>query len=82
MTEDRLISLSVAAEELKIGHERLRQLAARGEINAERRGKLWYLRESEIARLRERGRLKPGPRKREETTYPEAGEHRGGRTLR
>lgn len=62
MKEDRLISLSVAADELAIGHERLRQLAKAGEIAAERRGKLWYLRESEIARLKERGRLKPGPK--------------------
>lgn len=57
-----MISLSVAADELEIGHERLRQLAAKGEINAERRGKLWYLRESEIARLKLRGRLSPGPK--------------------
>jgi hypothetical protein len=63
MPEDRLITLTIAADELDIGHERLRQLAARGEINAEKRGKLWYLRESEIALLRERGRLKPGPRR-------------------
>lgn len=67
MTEDRLISLAIAADELNIGHERLRQLAKNGEINAERRGKLWYLRESEIARLRlrgDRGRQKPGPKPR------------------
>lgn len=60
---DRLVSLAVAAEELKIGHERLRQLAKSEQISAVRRGKLWYLRESEIARLKERGRLKPGPRR-------------------
>jgi hypothetical protein len=70
--EDRLISLSVAADELKIGHERLRQLAKAGEIAAERRGKLWYLRESTIAALRERGRLKPGPRK-QPPAHPPAG---------
>jgi len=64
MPEDRLITLTIAADELKIGRERLRQLAARGEINAERRGKLWYVRESEINRLRERGRLNPGPKPR------------------
>lgn len=63
MQEDRLISLAIAAEELEIGHERLRQLAKSEQINAVRRGKLWYLRESEIARLKERGRLPPGPRK-------------------
>lgn len=57
-----MISLAVAADELDIGHERLRQLAAAGDIDAVRRGKLWYLRESEIARLKKRGRLKPGPR--------------------
>jgi hypothetical protein len=60
--EDRLILLSVAADELEIGHERLRQLAAKGEINAERRGKFWMLRESEIARLKKRGKLTPGPK--------------------
>lgn len=64
MQEDRLISLAIAATELQIGHERLRQLAAKQEINAEKRGKLWYLRESEIARLKERGRLSPGPKPR------------------
>lgn len=62
MQEDRLISLAIAADELEIGHERLRQLAARGQIAAEKRGKLWYLRESELDRLKERGRLKPGPK--------------------
>jgi hypothetical protein len=64
MEEDRLISLAVAAEELAIGHERLRQLAKSEQISAVRRGKLWYLRESEIARLKERGRLNPGPKPR------------------
>lgn len=61
-----MISLSIAADELNIGHERLRQLAATGQIAAEKRGKLWYIRESELSKLRERGdggRLKPGPRK-------------------
>jgi hypothetical protein len=62
MQEDRLISLAVAADELEIGHERLRQLAAREEIPAERRGKLWYLRESVIEDLKKRGRLKRGPK--------------------
>ena len=62
MGEDRLILLSVAADELKIGHERLRQLAARGEIPAERRGKFWMVRESVIADLKKRGRLNPGPK--------------------
>ena len=57
-----MISLSVAADELKIGHERLRQLASRGEIDAVKRGKLWYLRESEIEALKKRGRLNPGPK--------------------
>ncbi len=62
--EDRLILLSMAADELEIGHERLRQLAAKGEIKAERRGKFWLLRESEIARLKKRGKLNPGPKPR------------------
>lgn len=62
MGEDRLILLSVAADELEIGHERLRQLAAAGKIPAERRGKFWFLRESEIAKLKARGKLKPGPK--------------------
>lgn len=57
-----MISLSIAAEELEIGHERLRQLAARQEIPAERRGKLWYLRESVIADLKKRGKLPRGPK--------------------
>jgi hypothetical protein len=61
--EDRLILLSVAADELQIGHERLRQLAARNQIPAVRRGKFWFLRESTIAELKARGRLKPGPKK-------------------
>lgn len=64
MQEDRLISLAIAADELEIGHERLRQLAARNQIPAERRGKLWYLRESVIADLKARGKLKPGPKPR------------------
>ena len=63
MREDSLISLSVAADELEIGHERLRQLAKSGAIPAVRRGKLWYLRESEVVRLRARGKLKPGPKR-------------------
>ena len=62
--EDRLISLAIAADELDIGHERLRQLAKTEQISAVRRGKLWYLRESEIARLKERGRLTPGPKRK------------------
>lgn len=62
--EDRLILLSVAAEELDIGHERLRQLAANQQIPAERRGKFWFLRESVIADLKKRGRLNPGPKPR------------------
>lgn len=57
-----MILLSVAADELKIGHERLRQLAKAGQIKAERRGKFWFVRETELARLKERGRLKPGPK--------------------
>jgi hypothetical protein len=69
--EDRLILLSVAADELDIGHERLRQLAAKGEINAERRGKFWMLRESEIARLKERGRLNPGPKRKSDRPTPD-----------
>ncbi len=69
--EDRLISLAVAAEELKIGHERLRQLAKGNQIDAVRRGKLWYLRVSEIERLKARGKLTPGP-KRKPTTPPAA----------
>ena len=63
-----MILLSLAALELKIGHERLRQLASKGEINAERRGKFWFLRESELARLKRRGdmgRLRPGPKPRQ-----------------
>lgn len=63
MKEDRLISLAVAADELEIGHERLRQLAKSGSIDAVRRGKLWYLRESEVDRLKKRGRLPPGPKR-------------------
>jgi hypothetical protein len=65
--EDRLISLAIAADELDIGHERLRQLAKAGDIPAVRRGKLWYLRESEIACLKERGKLRPGPKPRKPT---------------
>jgi hypothetical protein len=68
--EDRLILLSVAADELEIGHERLRQLAQHGQIKAERRGKLWFLRESEIAKLKERGKLRPGPKPRSDRPTP------------
>lgn len=70
MGEDRLILLSVAADELEIGHERLRQLAKAGDIPAERRGKFWFLRESELARLKERGRLNPGPKPRTRPPVP------------
>lgn len=61
-----MISLAIAADELDIGHERLRQLAASGAIPAERRGKLWYLRESELVKLKERGKLPPGPKPRKQ----------------
>ena len=59
-----MIPLAIAAEELPIGHERLRQLAAKKLIPAERRGKIWYLRESVIEDLKRRGRLHPGPKPR------------------
>lgn len=64
MQEDRLISLAIAADELEIGHERLRQLAANKLIPAEKRGKLWYLRESVLEDLKKRGKLPPGPKPR------------------
>ncbi len=56
--EDRLILLGMAAEELGYSPERLRQMARKGEVKAERRGRLYLLRESEIQRLRDRGRLR------------------------
>lgn len=51
--EDRLILLSIAAEELGYSPERLRQLIRANKITAEHRGRLLLLRESEIQRIRD-----------------------------
>lgn len=51
-TEDRLILLSIAAEELGYTSERLRQFIKAGKVEGVRRGRLWFLRESEIEYLR------------------------------
>ena len=50
--EDRLVLLSIAAEELGYSSERLRQLLKAGVVVGARRGKFWFLRESEIEQLR------------------------------
>ena len=83
--EDRLILLSIAAEEVGYTPERLRQLIKANKVQAEYRGRLILLRESEIQRIkdtmpggykRRRGRStgQPAP-----LVYPMAGEHATGR---
>lgn len=57
--EDRLVLLSMAAEELGYSPERLRQLLKAGVVTGARRGRLWFLRESEIDTLREMLRKAP-----------------------
>jgi hypothetical protein len=54
--EDRLILLSIAAEELGYSPERLRQFIRSGRVQGARRGRLYFLRESEIEQLRREGR--------------------------
>ncbi len=51
--EDRLILLSIAAEEVGYTPERLRQLIKAGKVTAEHRGRLLLLRESEIQRIKD-----------------------------
>lgn len=59
--EDRLVLLSMAAEDLGYSSERLRQLLKAGVVEGTRRGKLWFLRESEVETLR--GHLRKANRK-------------------
>lgn len=51
-TSGPLVLLSIAAEDLGYSSERLRQLLKAGVVEGTRRGKLWFLRESEVETLR------------------------------
>lgn len=81
-TEDRLILLSIAAEELGYTSERLRQFIKDGRVEGVRRGRLWFLRESEIETLRQqtkggyKSERRTGPPERNRgITYEPVGEH-------
>ena len=57
-----MVLLSIAAEDLGYSTERLRQLIKAGAVEGARRGKFWFLRESEIETLRGQLRkAKPAP---------------------
>lgn len=60
--EDDLVLLSQAAVEVNLSTERLRQLIKAGAVTAERQGRFWFLRESEVRRLKTEPRPKPGPK--------------------
>lgn len=60
--KDGFVILSLASEQVGLSPERLRQLIVAGDLKGERQGRFWFVRESEVKRLKTEPRPKPGPR--------------------